>query len=304
MGVPTKYLIVVAGPTASGKTSTAIQLAQYFDTEIISADSRQFYREMSIGTAKQRPEELSAAPHHFVNHLSIFDAPYSVGDFEREAIQLLNHQFQTKDSMIVCGGSGLFIKAITDGLDDFPDVPEAIRTRLETQFQEQGIEFLQARLQAKDPAYFTKVDQLNPRRLIRALEVIETSGQTYSSFLGKKKASRNFKTIFVQLDWQREELYARINQRVDLMFEAGLLEEAKSLFQHRHINALNTVGYQELFDFFDGKTDLATAKSLIKRNSRRYAKRQLTWLRKVEDKIVFHPSKIQDILLKIDSIIN
>lgn len=299
-----KYLIVVAGSTASGKTGVAIQLAQHFNTEIISADSRQFYKEMSIGTAKQTAEELAAVPHHFVNSLSIFDAPYSVGDFEREVIALLEEQFKEKDCLIICGGSGLFIQAVLEGLDEFPEVPEQVKTQIENTFEQEGIEYLQNQIKSKDPEYFKKVDTQNPRRLMRALSVIEASGKTYSSFLHQKKRVRPFKSIFIQLDWERSILYERINKRVDLMIEAGLVNEAKALHTHRQIKALNTVGYQELFDYFDGKTDLAKAIELIKRNSRRYAKRQMTWLRKVENKALFHPKEYNRIINYITEKIN
>ncbi|MEO1714074.1 MAG: tRNA (adenosine(37)-N6)-dimethylallyltransferase MiaA [Bacteroidota bacterium] len=274
-----KYLIAVGGATASGKTGLAIRLAQHFQTEILSADSRQFYREMSIGTAKPAPAELAQAPHHFIDSLSIFD-PYTVGDFERDALAKLHRLFEKHQVVILAGGSGLFIRAILEGLDDFPEVPEEIKQQLQQAYEEQGLPFLQRELQEKDPVYYEEVDLENPMRVLRALGVIRASGQAFSSFRQGQTKERFFESICVLLDWDRDLLYQRINQRVDLMIEEGLLEEARRLFPHRHLNALQTVGYQELFDHFEGHHDLNTAIELIKRNSRRYAKRQGTWFRK------------------------
>jgi tRNA dimethylallyltransferase len=223
-----KYLIVIVGATASGKTSLGIRLAQKYDTVILSADSRQFYREMSIGTAKPTEEELVAAPHHFIDNLSIHDK-YSVGDYEKEAITLLDEIFETKDVALMVGGSGLFIKSVLEGLDEFPDVPNEIKEKLIQLEKEEGIEALQNMLKEKDPNYFSEVDIHNPHRLIRALSVIEASGKPFSSFRNQAAKKRNFQAIIIQLDWEREKLYERINQRVDLMLEAGLLDEVKSL---------------------------------------------------------------------------
>lgn len=284
-----KYLIIIAGPTAVGKTTLSIQLAQYFQTEIISADSRQFYREMNIGTAKASPKELLLIKHHFINSLSIQDN-YSVGDYERDVIQLLKERFKNKKIMILTGGSGLFIRAVCQGLDEFPDVPLSIRKELETLYNEKGIEALQIELKKSDPSYYDKVDLQNPHRLIRALSVCRVSDRPFSSFQNTNKTKRNFTPIYISLTRERKELYQRINQRVDQMLANGLMDEAKKLFPHRHLNALQTVGYQELFDFFEDKLVLAEAIELIKRNTRRYAKRQETWFRKNDFWEHFPPS--------------
>ena len=271
----------MAGPTASGKTALAIQLAQHYNTSILSADSRQFYQEMEIGTAKPSAEELAAAPHHFINSLSI-QQDYNIGDFERDALAFLEELYQEQDLAVLVGGSGLYIKAVCEGLDVFPPVPAGIREDLVQLLEEQGIEALQQELAVADPIYYNKVDQANPHRLIRALEVCRATNQAFSSFQGKGKTARPFKALTLAIQWDRAVLYDRINKRVDLMLEAGLVEEARALYPYQHFNSLQTVGYRELFDHFEGKIDLPTAIELIKRNTRRYAKRQLTWLRKQE----------------------
>ncbi len=292
-------LIVVAGPTASGKTALGIRLAQHYDSEIISADSRQFYREMNIGTAKPDPTELAAARHHLINSLSI-EEEYSAGQFERQGLQLLEKLFQTKQVAILVGGSGLFIRALCEGLDVFPDIPPEIRQEWQEKFERKGIEVLQQALQELDPEYYKQVDQQNPQRLMRALEVSSFTGQPYSVFRQAQKKERPFNVLYIVLDWERKELYDRINQRVDMMMEKELLEEAKHLYPKRHLNALQTVGYQELFDHFSGKTSLEEAVALIKRNSRRYAKRQLTWFRKLPESLWVHPDKWEQILEWLD----
>lgn len=274
-----KYLIIIGGPTASGKTSLAIELAQSYQTAIISCDSRQFFREMSIGTAKPIPEELKQAPHHFVGHLSINDN-YTVGDFERDALLLLDELYQEKDIVVLVGGSGLYIKALCEGLDNFPEVDESTRNAIEKMYQEQGISALQKELNTVDPIYYEEVDLNNPHRLIRALSVYRSSGKAFSEFRSKRKQQRPFHPIYLQIHWDREQLYQRINKRVDLMLTEGLLDEARKLYPFKQLNALQTVGYQELFQHFDGELTLEEALELIKRNSRRYAKRQLTWNRK------------------------
>jgi tRNA dimethylallyltransferase len=274
-----KKLIVIGGATASGKTDFAIRLAQYFKTSIISADSRQFYREMSIGTAKPTAAELAAAPHFFVNNRSIHE-PYSVGDFEREALAILATVFEKNEVAVMVGGTGLYLKAVCDGLDVFPDTPLSIRQEFEAIFEKQGIAPLQNLLQNVDLQYFNQVDQHNPARLIRALSVWKVSGQPYSSFLSAPKAERFFEPIYIALDLPRAVLYDRINRRVDAMVAAGLVEEARDLFPYRHLQALQTVGYAELFEHFLGNCTLETAIDKIKQHSRNYAKRQLTWLRK------------------------
>lgn len=274
-----RYLLVVGGPTASGKTAFSIGLARHIGTEIVSCDSRQFYREMSIGTARPSEEELSEVPHHFIGHLSVTES-YSVGDYERDALQRLDQLYERYRYVILTGGSGLYIKAVCEGLDDFPPVPPAIRDHLQSAYRERGIAYLQECLQEADPDYYRQVDIHNPRRLLRALAVCKASGRPYSSFLGQKKSERRFQPIYLQLDRPRPELYERINLRVDEMVARGLVEEARALYPLRHYQALQTVGYQELFDHFSGLTSLADAIELIKRNSRRYAKRQLTWFRR------------------------
>jgi tRNA dimethylallyltransferase len=274
-----KNLIVVAGPTASGKTALGIELAKKFKTEIISADSRQFYREMAIGTAKPTPEELSQANHYFVDSHSVTDY-FSVGEFERQGLELLDHLFKTHDYVIMVGGSGLYIKAICEGFDELPSSSPEIRQKLNAAFEAKGITYLQELLKQLDPDYYNEVDLNNPRRLIRALEVCESTGAPFSSFRKSQPESRPFNCIKIGIDLPREVLYDRINRRVDDMVIQGLVEEVRSLIPYRDLNALNAVGYSELFDYFDDKTDLETAISLIKQNTRRFAKRQMTWFRK------------------------
>lgn len=275
----TKFLISIVGPTAIGKTALSIQLAQYFGTDIISADSRQFFKEMQIGTAAPSKEELSAAKHHFIHHKSIHDN-YNVGTFERDAMALLNKLFKTKDVVIMVGGSGLYVDAVTKGLDDFPDVDGDIRKKLNFDLETKGLSYLQEQLKQLDTEAYNTMAIDNPHRVIRALEVSIGTGKPYSSFLNKGKATRNFKTVSIGLTADRDIIYNRINQRVDLMVEEGLLEEVKSLLPHKNLNALNTVGYKELFNYFDGAWELDFAISEIKKNTRRFAKRQLTWFRK------------------------
>ena len=274
-----RYLIVIGGPTAIGKTSIAIRVANYFGIEIISADSRQFYQEMNIGTAKPTATELAQAPHHFINNLSIQDT-YSVGDYEKEVLAKLEVLLEGYEAAILTGGSGLFIRAICEGLDEFPAVPDGIRARWMSQLETEGIEPLQKALKEQDPLYYTEVDIKNPHRLIRALSVIEASGQPFSNFRNQAPKERPFEIVPILLEMDRAQLYERINQRVDIMMEQGLLEEARQLHPQRQLNALQTVGYEEIFNYFEGQTSLAEAVELIKRNSRRYAKRQMTWFRK------------------------
>lgn len=276
-----KVLISVVGPTAIGKTTLAITLAQYLGTEIISADSRQFFKEMSIGTAVPTPDELALAPHHFIQHKSIHEA-YSVGDFERDAIGKLDRIFKDQKYAVMVGGSGLYVDAVTTGLDHFPEVDPEIRNALNNTLQEEGIIGLQEKLKSLDPGYYEKVDSDNPRRLIRALEICLGTGIPYSHFLNQEKKERDFSTIVIGLEADRNIIYDRINKRVDVMLNEGLLEEVKSLEPYKSINALQTVGYRELFRYLDGDFDLETAIDEIKKNTRRFAKRQITWLRKKE----------------------
>lgn len=274
-------LICVVGPTAIGKTTLAIALAKAFSTEIISADSRQFYREMAIGTAVPSSEELQAVPHHFIQNKSIFET-YSVGDFERDVLSFLTNFFSRKNIIVMVGGSGLYVNAVVKGLDKFPNVPAKIREDLKKEFSEKGIAFLQKELKINDPVYFNAVDIDNPQRLIRALEIYRATGKPYSSFLNKKTEVRNFETLFIGLTAERETIYSRIELRVDKMIDAGLIEEAKNLYPHKEKNALQTVGYRELFEYFDGKHTKEITISEIKKNTRRFAKRQQTWFKKNE----------------------
>jgi tRNA dimethylallyltransferase len=276
---PGKTLIVVAGPTAIGKTAAAIQLAQQYKTVIVSADSRQFYREMSIGTAKPTAGELAAVKHYFIGSHSITET-FSVGDYEKQCLNLLNDLFQVYNTIILVGGSGLYIKAVCEGFDDLPAANKETRAQLNGELLENGIHGLQEKLRIVDPDYFAQVDLNNPQRIIRALEVFETTGIPFSSYRKATVNKRPFSIVKIGLNMERDKLYQRINHRVDLMVQEGLLEEVKSLLPYRHLNALNTVGYTELFNYFDGKTDMPAAIELIKQNTRRFAKRQLTWFRK------------------------
>ncbi len=277
-----KTLVVVAGPTASGKTALAVQLAQHYQTEIISADSRQFYREISIGTAKPSAEELAAVPHHFINSHHITDN-LNVADFERQGLIEINRLFKNHDVVVMAGGSGLYIKAITEGFDDLPAVDPAIRRELNQLYATQGIGILQQQLQGADPVYYAQADIRNPQRLIRALEVTQGTGRPYSSFRKSAFKQRPFNIIKLAFDLPREVLYSRINTRVEQMMAAGLLNEVRQMLPYRQLNALNTVGYTELFSHLDGKTTLPEATASIQQNTRRFAKRQLTWFRKDAD---------------------
>ncbi|PUV23666.1 tRNA (adenosine(37)-N6)-dimethylallyltransferase MiaA [Sphingobacterium athyrii] len=290
-----KTLIAIVGPTAVGKTAMAISLAQYFKTEIISADSRQFYREMSIGTAKPDAKELAAAPHHFINSHSI-SQDYSAGDFEREALLRLNELFRQHDVVIMVGGSGLFVRALCEGLDDLPKAGEEVRERLNNEMAQLGIEKMKERLNAIDPAYYQVADVDNPQRVVRALEVFEATGKPMSFYHKKDVDKRPFDILTIGLNMERSQLYARINLRVDRMMETGLLEEVKSLIPFRSKPALLTVGYAELFDYLDGNISLGDAVDKIKQNSRRYAKRQITWFKKYGDTVWFQPTETGDII--------
>ncbi len=295
-----KYLVSIVGPTAIGKTKLAIALAQYFNTEIISADSRQFFKEMKIGTAVPSNEELQQATHHFIQHKSIFEK-YSVGDFEKEAIELLGKLFKTKDIVIMVGGSGLYTDAVINGLDDFPEVSPEIRTLLNAQYRDFGISFLQEKLQSIDSEQYNRMDNQNPQRLIRALEVCLASGKPYSSFLNKKQHKRDFIPIEIALTADREIVYQRINQRVELMLENGLIKETQNLHIYKNLNALQTVGYRELFDFLDKKSSLRQAVENIKMNTRRFAKRQFTWFQKNKNIYWFdYQEDIDDIISYVE----
>ena len=282
------YLITIIGPTAIGKTSLSIALAQHFGCEIISCDSRQFYKEMKIGTAVPNNDELAAATHHFIQNKSIFDS-YSVGDFEQEAIAKLDELFEKNNIQIMVGGSGLYVDAVLKGFDDFPDIETSVREQINLDYDQYGINYLQKKLQELDEVYFEKISLenpqtlQNPQRMKRFVEVCLGTGKPYSSFLNQKKNTRNFTPIIIGLEAEREVMYDRINQRVDIMINEGLLEEAKNLYPNKHLNALQTVGYRELFDYFDRTTTLDFAIEEIKKNTRRFAKRQLTWFKRTEN---------------------
>jgi tRNA dimethylallyltransferase len=272
-------LIIIAGPTAVGKTELCVKLAKLLDTEIISSDSRQFYRELSIGTAKPTPEEMAGVVHHFIDSHSISEY-YSAGDFERDAIKLLEEDiFKRKSVAIMTGGSGLFIKAITNGLDEMPEAPLALREALMQRLNNGELNSMVEELQNLDPEYCKTADLQNSQRVVRALEVCLSTGKPFSSFHKKAAVERSFNIIKIGIERPREELYERINLRMDLMLKNGLLEEVKGLLDFRHHNALQTVGYKEVFDYLDGTCDYATMVELLKRNSRRYAKRQMTWFK-------------------------
>lgn len=279
MNIDDPLLVVIAGPTAAGKTALAVSLARHFNTEIISADSRQFYREMHIGTAAPSQEELRMVKHHFIHHLSIHD-PYDVSRFEADALEVLGKLFQTHPIVFMVGGSGLYINAVCNGIDVLPDPDPEIRLQLKETLATGGLAALQDELTRLDPEYALQVDLQNPARLMRAIEVCRATGMPYSALRTSKPALRSFRILKVGIDLPREVLYQRINNRVDAMMAAGLFEEALSLYPYRHLNALNTVGYKELFDHFAGLTSLEHAVDKIKIHTRRYAKRQLTWFRK------------------------
>lgn len=286
-------LLCILGPTAVGKTAAAITLARTLGTEIISADSRQFYREISIGTAKPTAEELAAVPHHFVGHLSINDT-YTAGDFERDALRKLEQLFTTHQTVVAVGGSGLYVKALVDGLDDMPQANEPLRRELNLLYDTQGIAPLQQQLLELNPQLHAQTELLNPQRVMRAIEIALAMQAGFVP--NRKKYPRNFRVIKVVLQLPREVLYQRINQRVDAMMQEGLEAEARSMLPYRHTYALQTVGYTELFEYFDGQHDLPTAVTLIKQHTRNYAKRQLTWFKKEAPDYQFAPTETGSIL--------
>jgi len=277
-----KYLITIVGPTAIGKTSLSIALAQHFNCDIISCDSRQFFKEMHIGTAVPTTEELAGAQHHFIQNKSIFEN-YTVGDFEKEAIAKLDELFLNNDYAVMVGGSGLYVDAVLKGFDDFPEIETSVREEVTSNYEKSGIEYLQTELEKRDRNYFEVVAKENPQRMMRALEVCIGSGKPYSSFLNQKKNIRNFTPILIGLEAERSIIYDRINQRVDIMIKEGLLAEAENLFPHKDLNALQTVGYRELFNSFEGEISFEFAIEEIKKNTRRFAKRQLTWFKRNEE---------------------
>lgn len=294
-------LLILAGPTASGKTDVSIKLAQHWKTEIISCDSRQMYREMSIGTAKPDMVQLNSVPHHLINNLSIHDY-FSAYRFEQDVTSLLNTLFLKHSLVIMTGGTGLYMDAILNGIDDIPDPDPKIRATLKQRLKSEGLDNLLEELVLLDPAYYAKVDKKNPARVMRGLEVCLTTGRPFSSFRIKQMVVRNFNIILTGLEFPREELYQRIDRRVDLMFEKGLVDEARALYPMKELNGLNTVGYRELFDLFDGKIDLDEAIRLIKRNTRHYAKRQITWNNRYSQMKYVNPESWKEIIGWVDPI--
>ncbi|WDO11716.1 tRNA (adenosine(37)-N6)-dimethylallyltransferase MiaA [Flavobacterium sp. WW92] len=297
-----KYLITIIGPTAIGKTALSIKLAKQFNCEIISCDSRQFFKEMTIGTAVPSKEELDSAPHHFIQNKSIFEN-YTVGDFEREAIDKLEKLYKTNDCAILVGGSGLYVDAILKGFDSFPEIDPTVREEIISSYEKLGIGYLQQELERLDKAYFDTISNenpqtlQNPQRMMRFVEVCIGTGKPYSSFLNRKKNNRNFTPIIIGLEAERHEIYERINLRVDLMIQAGLVQEAKKLYPNKNLNALQTVGYRELFSYFDGDFSLDFAIEEIKKNTRRFAKRQMTWFKRTENAKWFdYKTDFEDIL--------
>lgn len=300
MSIPgDKRLIVVVGPTAVGKTNMGVELAKHYKTSVISADSRQLFREMTIGTAKPNLIEQGGIRHFFIDHLSVAQ-DYSAGQFEREVLALLGDLFDAHREVVLCGGSGMYVKAVCEGFDEMPEVPEEVRSTIVAEYKSKGISWLQQEVMENDPDYFTRVDQMNPARLMRALEVIRATGLPASDFRVNKKVARPFSVVKIGLEMDRQELYGRIDMRVDQMIAAGLVEEVKNLNPFKAKNALQTVGYNELFEYFDGAHDLEEAIRLIKRNSRRYAKRQLTWFKRDESIKWFHPDQLEKIIDYID----
>lgn len=282
-----KYLITIVGPTAIGKTAMSIALAQHFKCEIISCDSRQFFKEMTIGTAVPSQEELQAATHHFIQNKSIFEN-YTVGDYEKEALLKIEELFQNNHFAILIGGSGLYVDAVLKGFDEFPEIDPAVRSEVNSNYEKLGINYLQEQLKNLDPDYYQKITienpqtLQNPQRMMRFTEVCIGTGKPYSSFLNQKKNNRNFTPVLIGLEADRQVIYNRINQRVDIMINEGLLEEARTLYPNKALNALQTVGYRELFSYFDGEFSLPFAIEEIKKNTRRFSKRQLTWFKRNE----------------------
>ena len=297
-----KTLISIVGPTAIGKTAMGVHLAKHFNTEVISADSRQVYKELAIGTAKPTQEEMQGIKHHFIDSHGITNH-FSAGDFEKQALTLLDQLFLNHDVVIMVGGSGLFVKALTTGFDEMPEVNDPLRLELNAQFEREGLQPLLIQLEKLDPEYFQFVDKHNAQRVIRALEICISSGRTYTSFRADKVNPRSFQTISIGLNTSRELLYEKINLRMDLMLEAGLVQEATSMMHYRNEYALQTVGYTEVFNFIDGKYDFEEMVNQLKQNSRRYAKRQLTWFTKDKSTSWFQPGDFENIILHINTIL-
>ena len=295
MELSQKKLVIIVGPTAVGKTAVAISVASYFRTEIISADSRQIFKELAIGTAKPTSAELQQVKHHFIDSQSIHDT-YDAAQYGEDALALVNELFKNHDYLVVCGGSGLYVKALLEGFDDIPEVPEGIREELQQHFEKSGLVWLQQKMMELDPNHFNKIDNQNPVRLMRALEVRIATGKSIAEFQGKSKRILPYQVIKIGLELEREMLYQRINERMDAMIANGLFEEAVTFYPHKHLNALQTVGYQEIFDFLDNLYDKEEAIRLLKRNTRRYAKRQLTWFKRDEEIKWFKPDDLEKII--------
>lgn len=291
----TKILITLVGPTASGKTELGIKLAEKLKTEIISADSRQIYKELQIGTAPPTTEQLERVAHHFIGNKSIYNY-FNASMFELEVLSLLPTLFAQFDNVLMVGGSGMYIDAVCSGIDDIPTVDPVIRAKLQEQYKKEGIESLRIQLKILDPEYYNMVDLRNPNRILKGLEISIMTGKPYSSFLTRTKKTRDFSIVKIGINRDRDNLYKRINQRVDQMMDQGFLEEARNLYSNRELNALNTVGYKELFSYLDGKITLDTAIELIKRNTRRFAKRQITWFQRDSEITWFHPKEEENIL--------
>ena len=290
-----KTLIVITGPTAVGKTALCLDIAQHFGIPIINADSRQIYKELKIGTASPTSEQLQLVPHYFVGSLSLTDY-YSASLFEQQVLEILSRQFRSHDFALMAGGSMMYIDAVCDGIDDIPTVDDQTRETLKQRLKEEGLEALVEQLKELDPEYYDIVDRQNPRRVVHGLEICLMTGKTYTSFRKREKKERPFRIVKIGLNRPREELYDRINQRVDQMMQQGLLEEAKALYPMRQMNALNTVGYKELFDYLDGRWPLEEAVERIKGNTRRYARKQLTWYKKDPQIRWFHPDEKEQII--------
>jgi tRNA dimethylallyltransferase len=295
-----KTVILITGPTAIGKTAVAIEVARYFQTEIISSDSRQCYSELNIGVARPSNDELERVPHHFIASHSIREN-LSAAYFEQYALQIADDIFRSKDVLVMAGGTGLYIKAFTEGLDDIPHVDPTLRNRIAAEYEMKGIEWLQGEIKRMDPSYASVGSLQNPQRMLRALEVVMGTGQSILYFQHKNKKYRPFKVISIRLDLPREELYTRINNRVDQMMKMGLLEEIKLLYPYRSLNALQTVGYKELFDYLDEKQSLELAVNYIKRNTRHFAKRQVTWFANQLSSVLFHPEEMQNLFIYLNS---
>jgi tRNA dimethylallyltransferase len=299
--VHSRKLIVIAGPTAVGKTEVGLHLAEHFKTEIISADSRQIYKELETGTAKPTPAELSRSPHHFINTHSI-EQPYDAGTYGREALALIHILFQKYETLILCGGSGLYIKAVLEGFDEMPEVPSGMREQITEEYQLKGLQWLQEKVRVVDPDFFEQADINNPHRLIRALELFKASGLRPSQLRASEKRQHDFSIIKIGLELERAQLYSRINARMDAMIGKGLFDEAGRFFPQRNLNALQTVGYREIFDYLEGKYDKEEAIRLLKRNTRRYAKRQLTWFKRDPEIRWFQPDQLTQMIEYIDDL--